>query len=287
MARSAIEGGAELVPIERAEALIWGGPKVDGLADLLKRSPNISWVQLPTAGIERYAGLLNDGRIWTSAKGAFSDQVAEHVLALALAGLRELPKRARANSWGEKGGRTLFGSRVTIVGAGGIAEALIALLKPFQCIVTVVRHHPGAVEGAAAVLEFNRMLQGLQHADVVVLAPALTPETTGMIGERELRAMKPGAWLINVGRGKLVVTEALVRALSEKWIGGAALDVTDPEPLPAGHPLWSLDNCLITPHTANPPRLEQADMQIRILENVRRRLAGKPLLGLVNTSAGY
>jgi D-3-phosphoglycerate dehydrogenase len=99
--------------------------------------------------------------------------------------------------------------------------------------------------------------------------------------------MKHDAWLINVGRGGLILTDALVRALKEGWIGGAGLDVTDPEPLPDGHPLWALENCLITPHTANPPQLEQADMEVRIRENVRRRRAGKPLLGLVSSSAGY
>jgi D-3-phosphoglycerate dehydrogenase len=206
---------------------------------------------------------------------------------LALAGFRELAQRARAKSWGKKGGRTLFGAQVTIVGAGGIAQALIQLLQPFGCRITVVRNHPGDLEGAARVLGPDELLEALDDADVVALAAALTPETTGMIGERELRAMKHDAWLINVGRGSLVVTDALVQALKERWIGGAGLDVTDPEPLPDGHPLWSLDNCLITPHTANPPQLERADMEVRIRENVRRRRAGKPLLGVVSSSAGY
>ncbi|HEY0492578.1 MAG TPA: NAD(P)-dependent oxidoreductase, partial [Candidatus Dormibacteraeota bacterium] len=103
----------------------------------------------------------------------------------------------------------------------------------------------------------------------------------------QLRAMRKDAWLINVARGRLVDTADLVRALKEGWIGGAGLDVTDPEPLPEGHPLWGLDNCIITSHTANPPNLDRQLFRGRIIENVRRFAAGEPLLGLIDRAAGY
>jgi phosphoglycerate dehydrogenase-like enzyme len=120
-----------------------------------------------------------------------------------------------------------------------------------------------------------------------VLALPLTAETEGVIAESQLRAMREDAWLINVGRGKLVVTQDLVRALHEGWIGGAGLDVTDPEPLPSDHPLWQVENCIITPHVANPPNLERGPFSSLIIENVRRYLRGDPLQGAVDPELGY
>jgi phosphoglycerate dehydrogenase-like enzyme len=181
----------------------------------------------------------------------------------------------------------MFGARVTVVGGGGIAESLLTLLAPFRASVTVVRRHPVPMAGAACVVGAGRLLEALGGADVVVLTPALTPETAGMIGERELRAMGPRAWLVNVARGALVVTDDLVRALREGWIAGAGLDVTDPEPLPPEHPLWRLDNCLVTPHVAGPLSAAVDRFADRIAENVRRYAAGLPLIGLVDPALGY
>jgi D-3-phosphoglycerate dehydrogenase len=287
MIRAALDGGAQLTGPEQASAIIWGGHGPDGLADVLANASGVHWVQLPAAGIEAYRELVDDGRSWTSAKGVFGVHVAEHALALALAGYRNLPAYARARSWSEKGGRSLLDPAVGIVGAGGIAQALISLLQPFRCKITVVRRRPDSVPGALRVLPLRRLHEALADAQLVVLAAALTPETDGMIDEPALHSMRSDAWLVNVGRGRLVVTDALVLALRQGWIAGAALDVTDPEPLPAGHPLWTMPNCLITPHTANPPDLEPRDMAPRITENVRRRLAGEPLLGLVSAASGY
>jgi phosphoglycerate dehydrogenase-like enzyme len=120
-----------------------------------------------------------------------------------------------------------------------------------------------------------------------VLAVALTPQTRGLIGRAELAAMKPDAWLVNVARGAVVDTAALVEALQREQIGGAALDVTDPEPLPAGHPLWDLPNCLITPHTADTPEMTQPLLAARITENVRRLAAGQELIGQMDPALGY
>ncbi|MDQ6727681.1 MAG: hydroxyacid dehydrogenase, partial [Actinomycetota bacterium] len=127
----------------------------------------------------------------------------------------------------------------------------------------------------------------LRGAALVVLALALTPETRGMVGAAELASMEADAWLVNVARGAHVVTDDLVHALRNGVIGGAALDVTDPEPLPAGHPLWDLDNCLITPHTANTWEMAEPLFAGRITENLSRYAAGDPLVGVVDPALGY
>ena len=144
-----------------------------------------------------------------------------------------------------------------------------------------------AFPGAARTLGTEDLHDALPGADVVFLALALTPETRHVIGAAQLAAMSPSAWLVNVARGAHVDTDALVDALRDGAIGGAALDVTDPEPLPDGHPLWSLPNVLITPHTANPWQTAQPLLARRITENLRRFAAGEPLLGLVDPDAGY
>jgi len=141
--------------------------------------------------------------------------------------------------------------------------------------------------GVKTTVPFNRLLQAVGDADLVVLAASLTSETEGMIAEQQLRAMKDDGWLVNVARGKLINTADLVRALRGRWIGGAGLDVTDPEPLPDGHPLWQLDNCIITSHTANPPNLERELFRFRIVENVTLFLNGQPLIGIVDPVIGY
>lgn len=125
------------------------------------------------------------------------------------------------------------------------------------------------------------------HSDLVVLALALTPETEGVIDRAALGHMPKNAWLVNVARGKHVVTDDLVAALKQRSIGGAALDVTEPEPLPPDHPLWSLPNCIITPHTANTPEMAVPVLTRRITENVRRFANGEELVGLVDVDAGY
>jgi phosphoglycerate dehydrogenase-like enzyme len=246
-------------------------------------------VQLPMAGIEQVAeaGVLDHRRRWTSAKGAYAEPVAEHALALLLAGLRHLPERARAQSWGQPAGQTLFGQPVTVVGGGGITLALLRLLEPFRAQVTVVRRSAEPVAGAARTVTTSHLGQALTGARAVVLTAALTPQTRGMIGQAELGAMDQQAWLVNVARGALVDTAALVEALRARQIGGAALDVTDPEPLPDGHPLWDLPNCLITPHTADTEEMTEPLLAARITENVRRLAAGQELEGQVDPDLGY
>jgi len=285
------EGGGEVVTLgEPADALVWlSAHDTDGLREALEMRPEIRWVQLPFAGVERFAetGLLGDGRLWTCAKGAYAPEVAEHGLALALAGLRRLPERARARSWGRPAGTTLRDQEIVIIGAGGIAVELMALLAPFRVKATVVRHHPVPFPGAARTVATDELHSVLAGATVVWLALALTPATTGIIGPPELALMGPRAWLVNVARGGHVQTDALVAALRAGDIGGAALDVTDPEPLPDGHPLWDLPNCLVTPHTADWPEVTEAPLARRISTNVRRFADREPLDGIVDPEKGY
>jgi phosphoglycerate dehydrogenase-like enzyme len=223
----------------------------------------------------------------TCAKGVYADPVAEHALALALAGLRSLPERARARSWGEQAAATLYDAEVVVLGAGGITASLLALLAPFRCTTTVVRRSGEPVAGATRTVGTERLDEVLGDALVVVLALALTQQTRHVIGAQQLRAMREDAWLVNVARGAHVDTDALVTALQQGHLGGAALDVTDPEPLPDGHPLWDLPNSMITPHTANPWQTAQPLLAERIADNVRRDLAGESLTGLVDLDAGY
>ncbi|MGH8907848.1 MAG: D-isomer specific 2-hydroxyacid dehydrogenase family protein [Egibacteraceae bacterium] len=283
-------GGAQIVEAAEAEALFYTHPNdPDGLRELLDANPGIAWVQLPWAGIEGYveAGLLGQSRLWTSGKGLYSKPVAEHALSLALAGLHGLKRYSLARSWGDQDGISLMDGRVTIFGAGGIAQELIRLLRPFECAITVIRRSPAPMSGVEAVLSFDERYRGLKDADVVFLALPLLPETRGLIGEVEFELMAPHAWLVNVARGPHVLTEDLLIALREDAIGGGALDVTDPEPLPEGHPLWSLPNCLITPHTANTEAMAIPLLRDRIIENLRRYARGDDLLGRVEPSLGY
>jgi len=281
-------GGVVVDDVEIADALVWTSPRdPEGLRALLARRPDLPWVQLPWAGIEHYLGVLDGRRLWTAGQGIYADDVAEHVLALTLAGLRDLKRRALATTWQAPSGLSLRSANVTVFGAGGITRALVPLLAPFAVRLTVVRRRDAPFADAARTLTLDDRLLALADADVVVLALALTPATRGVLGARELAAMKPDALLVNVARGAHVDTDALVDALARGAIGGAALDVTEPEPLPDGHPLWAEPRCLITPHCANTPEMAVPVLTKRVRDNVRRRIAGLPLLGLVDVDAGY
>jgi phosphoglycerate dehydrogenase-like enzyme len=290
-AKAIRSGGGEAVTLDRKPVgLVWtDGTATESLREVLTAHPEISWVQLPQAGVETVAeaGVIDRQRTWTSAKGAYAEPVAEHALALLLAGLRQLPTRARARSWGEPAGVSLFDQPVTVLGGGGIAAALLRLLEPFRVRVTVVRQRPEPLAGAARTIGAGRLPEALAGARAVVLALALTPDTRQLISRAELAAMERDAWLVNVARGRLVDTGALLDALRSGQIGGAALDVTDPEPLPAGHPLWNLPNCLITPHTADTEEMTRPLLADRIADNVRRLTAGQELVGQVDPDLGY
>ena len=283
-----IRGGAEVVEPGQANALIWTAARdPEGLGALLAENSHLEWVQVPFAGIENFVPIIDDSRTWTCGKGVYAEPVAEHVVSLALSGLRNVANYARVKQWSGPVGRNLLGANVTIVGGGGITESLIRLLTPFHCSITVVRRTVEHVEGADTVVGTENLVDALVGADVVVLALSLTPETKGLIGRPELEVMEPHAWIINVARGQHIVTDDLVWALQNNVIGGAALDVTDPEPLPENHPLWNMANCIITPHVGNTPEMAIPLLSERITANVSRYLAGEELIGLVDVRHGY
>jgi phosphoglycerate dehydrogenase-like enzyme len=288
MADAIVAGGGHLVGLEQAEALVWGAPNEPVLLErAIEEHPRLAWVQLPFAGIENYVHLVDDEREWTCGKGVYARPVAELALALALAGMRGLGTYARASQWGSEQGVNLFGANVTILGGGGITEALIALLEPFGCRITVVRNRVQEMDGVDEVVEADRYIDALVGADLVVVALALTPDTEGMLSRNEFELMEPHAWVVNVARGRHIVTDDLVWALREGRIGGAALDVTDPEPLPVGHPLWSLPNCIVTPHAGSTWRMSKPLLSERITANVRRFAHGEELLGSIDPDLQY
>lgn len=283
-----VAGGGALVAVEDAEAIVWfDALDPEALGPVVEAASRARWVHLPWAGIEPYVDLLDDAHVWTCGKGVYAEPVAEHAMLLALAGLRDLPTRVVATSWEERGGISLYDRPVTILGGGGITLELLRHLAVYRCEVTVVRRHPAPMPGVARVVGPDELLDVLPGAQVVFVALALTPETQGIIGAAELAAMDETAWLVNVGRGGHVVTDDLVAALERGAIGGAALDVTDPEPLPDGHPLWDAPRCIITPHTANTVEMARGAIVERITTNVRRFAAGEPLVGLVDVALGY
>lgn len=290
LARAVTAGGGRVVGPADASVLVWTDPADDaGLAAVLDEHPHLGWVQLPWAGIEPHLEVVraHAERTWTCGKGVYAEPVAEHALALALAGLRGLDRYARADRWTAPSGTNLLGARVTIVGGGGIAETLLRLLGPFGCDVTVVRRSSAPVAGAARVLPSEDLDAALTGARLAVLALPLTPGTEGLIDRRRLDLLAEGACLVNVARGRHVVTDDLVAALRDGPLGSAGLDVTDPEPLPPGHPLWDLPNALVTPHTANTEAMAEPLLSARVTENVRRWSAGEPLIGLVDPAGGY
>jgi D-3-phosphoglycerate dehydrogenase len=283
-------GGGEVVEPADAEALV-----VVGGADAVKAAlhDGIRWVQLPSAGIESYlaTGLVDGSRQWLAARGVYAQAVAEWCLAMLLVGARGLPARARATSWrpddGTTSERLLAGSTIGIVGAGGIGERLAELLAPLGVRILALTRSGREVAGAERSLGPDGLEELLAASDAVVL---LAPDTSGtrrLIGAEQLARMRPHAWLLNAGRGPVVDTDALVEALRAGTIGGAALDVTDPEPLPDGHPLWTLPNAIVTPHVANTDHLSVEPMTRRITENVARAARGEPLLGAIDVDAGY
>jgi phosphoglycerate dehydrogenase-like enzyme len=282
-------GGGSAVSLgESPEALVWlDSHDVTGLRNALAVAPSVRWVQLPSAGVESLADVIDETRTWTCAKGAYARPVAEHALALALAGLRQLPSRFAARSWGVQAGTSLFGQRVTILGGGGIARSFLELLAPFEVEATVVNRSGSPVPGAARTVSVSALDDALPDALVVVLALSLTPETRGIIGAQQLRLMDDTTWLVNVARGGHIDTDALVEALRQGSIAGAALDVTDPEPLPDGHALWDLANCIITPHTADTIEMVLPLLAERIRTNVALFATSETLVGLVDPEAGY
>ena len=281
LVRAVEAGGGRVVALEEAEGVVWAGTESALPAELPE---SVRWVQLQSAGVEPWIERVRatPGVRFTSATGAYATQVAELALGLLIAGVRGFNRYARAWSWDPQDSGTLEGSTVAVIGAGGIGRELIKMLEPHDVkIVAVTR------SGRDGTLPAERLGEVWGTADHFVLAAPATDGTRHLIGAPELARMKSHSWVINIARGSLIDTEALVAVLAAGWIGGAGLDVTDPEPLPDGHPLWASPRALVTPHVANPPSAMDRDLAKRVQENVRRFAAGEELLAPVDAASGY
>lgn len=287
--KAATDAGAQVVPLNASvKALIWlDYSQPEALAELLDRNPQIEWVQLPFAGVDAFAEIIKRPILFTSAKGSYREPVAEHALALSLAMMRVIPERVVTKTWGRKFAASLYDSNVLIFGGGGITEELLKLLAPFRANVTVIRKNPTPIIGAKQTLGFDQLDAELPKADLLILAAALTDETRYLFDASKFSIMKPTAYLVNIARGPMVHTADLIKALNNDLIAGAAVDVTDPEPLPDGHPLWNAKNVIITPHTADTRDQVVRLFSDRIRENLRAYGQGQPLVGVVDPKLGY
>jgi phosphoglycerate dehydrogenase-like enzyme len=284
-----------LTPVEAANVIIWCAHDHDVSGVAARLHPGIEWAQIDSAGVDHWfsAGLIDGSRVWTCAKGQYGAAVAEHAMALILAGLRRFKELVCDGSWVSLKGEILAGKTVGILGAGGIGRELIVRLAPFGVRILALTEPGGPVEGAHESLGPDQMDVLLGQSDIVVVAAPLTPRTRGLIGRRELDLIGPEGWLVNVSRGGLVQTGELVAALQSGRLRGACLDVTEPEPLEPGHPLWDMPNVLVTSHTANAADVG-GDGDSRLLayarlteQNVRRFAEGKALIGVIDPGRGY
>ncbi|QTH59325.1 hypothetical protein J5O04_11055 [Corynebacterium hindlerae] len=279
------EHGFTQAELEDADFLVFNGsPK-----QFPQLPDNIKWVQLCLAGIDGFekAGVVDPTKRWANARGVFGRTVAESAVALLLA---QLHAHKKVSSWEdrpelEETTGWLHDKTVAIIGAGGIGRDLIPMLKGFGCHIIAVNNSGRPVEGA------DETVAGADgvwpRADYFILAAPLTDATYRMVNADTLAQMPAHAVVVNVGRGPLVDTEALTAALADGQIAGAALDVTDPEPLPAGHPLWRMDNVVITPHVANTSERIQALMAPATLANAQAFAAGEDMPTELIPGRGY
>lgn len=244
----------------------------------LARMSGLRVIQLLTAGAEVWVGRVPKRVVLCHGQGLHTSATAEWVLTAILGYLRDFPRFARAQArrhWDYAPTDELAGKRVLVVGAGDIGEAVAARLAPFH--VEIVKAARRARPGVSAAEQVPGLLP---DADVVVLSVPLTDATRGMVDADFLRRMRNGALLVNAARGPVVDTGALTEALATGRIG-AALDVTDPEPLPGDHPLWSMPNVLLTPHVAASVSGMLPRAYRLVAEQLRRHLTGEPLVNVV------
>ncbi len=257
-----------------------------GSRELLRQvwaiAPRVRWIHSRSAGLDEllFPELAESPVPLTNARGVFSEILGEFVIAAVLffaKGLRRMVRSQEAGVWDQFDTIEVSGQTMGVVGMGDIGKAAARRAEAMGMRVIGL--------GRADGLERKRAL--LAQSDYVVLSVPLTPETRGIVAEPELRAMKPEAVLINVGRGPLVDEAALIAALRERRIGGAALDVFNQEPLPAGHPYFALDNLLLSPHSADhTPDWQRRAMQL-FLDNFERYRKGEPLQNVVDKRRGY
>ncbi len=274
--------GEPPAPAGDVEMLVPAFPAGATGAQALSRLPRLRVVQTLTAGVDAFVGRLPDGVLLCDARGVHDPSTAEWVLTATLAALHEFPRFARAQAagrWDYANTDVLFGKRVLIVGYGSIGAAVERRLAPFEVVVARVAR--SARDGVDAVTDLPALLP---HADVVVLVVPMTPQTRGLVDARFLARLPDGALVVNAARGPVLDTDALLAELSAGRLR-AALDVTDPEPLPAGHPLWSAPGLLLTPHVAGSTTIFQPRAYRLVREQIERYVAGRPLINVV--SDGY
>ncbi len=269
--------GALPPEFERVEFLVppFGSRRVIGA---LPRLSSLRVVQVNSAGVDWIARSVPEGVTLCSARGVRDAPVAEWVIGAILDAYKDFARFRRQQEqaqWGARMPRELAGSKALIVGYGSIGRAVAQRLHPFGVEVTAVAsRRRGDVQGAEAIDEL------LPHADIVIVLLPATPETAGLIDRRKLARLKTGALLVNAGRGSVVEMGALVDELEAGRLQ-AALDVTDPEPLPPESPLWKLPNVLLTPHVAgDSPAADQRVYEL-VGDQIRRHLEGQPLLNVV------
>jgi phosphoglycerate dehydrogenase-like enzyme len=260
----------------------------------------LGWIHSPAAAVHQlmFPELVRSNVLLTNSTGIHGPVVAEHAMAVLLAMAKRLPQAMQyqaKNIWSQDQlwrqrprPREVADATVAVIGMGGIGGEFTTRAKAFGMKVLAIRENPAkGAGGADEVFSPAEVDNVLPRADYVLLCTPVTPETTGIINAERLRRMKPDAYLINVGRGPLVDEAALLQALKERRIAGAALDVFNEEPLPSDSPFWSLDNLLITPHTAAvTDRLWERHYRL-IAENMKRFIAGERLLNEVDKGRGY
>lgn len=265
----------------------------------LAAAKRLAWVQATSAGVDRWAGIpaLREGRlVFTNMRGVHGPAIADHVFAMLLALTRDLPVHLAGRAqgaWKRDGSGVLEpialeGRTLLVVGLGGIGTEIARRGHGFGMRVVATRRSAG--EKPAFVERVGRaedLHAFLREADVVAIAVPLTKETERLFDARAFAAMKRGAYLVNIARGPVVDTAALLAALRSGHLAGACLDVTDPEPLPPDHPLWKLPNVVITPHVSSRAELTDERSWALYRENVRRFDAGEPLLNVVDKDAWY
>ena len=269
--------------------------------DIFRSLTRLRWVQSPAVGVGglMFPELLASGVVITSARGIRARSIAEHVLGVTIALARRLPAAMRAQQqhrWAQEelegpdvDVRTLHGQRMGIVGLGSIGRALAGIASPFGFRITGIRRSAGEPPppGVEAVWMPDRLADLAAQSDVIVVAAPHTPDTKRLIGRRELEVVRRGALLVNVARGKLVDDDAVIEALRDGRLGGAALDVFTEEPLDPSSPYWDLPNVIVTPHVSGALRDYWTPLVALFADNLRRSERGEPLLNVVDKIAGY
>ena len=272
--------------------------------DIFHLATRLRWVQSPAVGVGSlmFPELLASPVVVTSARGIRARTIAEHVIGVTIALVRRLPAAIRAqvaHHWAQdelegpaSGVRSLDGLRIGIVGLGSIGMEIVKLAAPFGIRVSGIRRRPpdsprSSIAGVDEVLSPERLPELLEKSDVVVLAVPHTPETKQLIGSAEIDRMKRGAFLVNIARGKLIDDAAVIDALRDGRLGGAALDVFTREPLDPSSPYWDLPNVVITPHTSGAMQDYWTPLVALFSENLRRFEKGDPLVNVVDKIAGY